>query len=81
MMRNGCFRRLSKILTAHWKFVKNTKKSQSLGESLPVVSFNLIISEGLFYLLILYVNGGGGGGGWGSRLGAIKGGQLIKVGT
>ena len=79
MMRNGCFRRLSKILTAHWKFVKNTKKSQSLGESLPVVSFNLInISEGLFYLLILYVNGGRG---WGSRLGAIKGGQLIKVGT
>ena len=78
-MRNGCFRRLSKILTAHRKFVKNTKKSQSLGESLPVVSFNLInISEGLFYLLILYVNGGRG---WGSRLGAIKGGQLVKVGT
>ena len=25
--------------------------------------------------------GGGGGGGWGSRLGAIKGDQLIKVGT
>ena len=78
MMRNGCFRRLNKILTAHWKFVKITKKSQSLRESLPVVSFNLIISEGLFYLLILYVKGGGG---WGSRLGAIKGGQLIKVGT
>ena len=79
MMRNGCFRRLNKILTAHWKFVKITKKSQSLRESLPVVSFNVIISEGLFYLLILYVNGGGGG--WGSRLAAIKGGQLIKVGT